>query len=60
MQQELFDNDDTVTELEEAEVLYCSPQTLENIRSKSVLLGMDDRLMGIVVGKYKSHCVVNW
>ena len=34
MQQELFDNDDKVTELEEAEVLYCSPQTLENIRSK--------------------------
>ena len=34
MERELFDNDDTLKELEEAEVLYCSPETLENIRSK--------------------------
>ena len=47
MEQELFDNDDKLTELEEAEVVYCSPETLENIRSKQFLLRMD-----------KSHCVV--
>ena len=35
MEWELFDNDDTVKELKNAEVLlYCSPETLENIRSK--------------------------
>ena len=36
MERELFDNDDTLKELEEAEVLYnyCSSETLENIRSK--------------------------
>ena len=35
MERELFDNDDTVKELKNAEVLlYCSPETLENIRSK--------------------------
>ena len=34
MEQRLFNNDDTLKELEEAEVLYCSPETLENIRSK--------------------------
>ena len=38
MEQELFDNDDKLTELEEAEVVYCSPETLENIRSKQFLL----------------------
>ena len=37
MERELFDNDDTLKELEEAEVLYCSPETLENIRSKQFL-----------------------
>ena len=31
MEQELFDNDNTLKELEEAEVLYCSLETLENI-----------------------------
>ena len=34
MERELFDNDDTVKELKNAEVLNCSPETLENIRSK--------------------------
>ena len=34
MQRELFDNDDTLKEFENAEVLNCSPETLENIRSK--------------------------
>ena len=34
MERELFDNDDTLKELKNAEVLYCSPETLENIRSK--------------------------
>ena len=34
MEQELFDNDDTLNEFKNAEVLYCSPETLENIRSK--------------------------
>ena len=34
MEQELFDNDDTLKELKNAKVLYCSPETLENIRSK--------------------------
>ena len=34
MERELFDNDDTLKELEEAKVLYCSPETLENIWSK--------------------------
>ena len=34
MKRELFDNDDTLKELKTAEVLYCSPETLENIRSK--------------------------
>ena len=33
MEREPFDNDDTLTELKNAEVLYCSPETLENIRS---------------------------
>ena len=37
MEEELFDNDDKLTELEEAEVVYCSPETLENIRSKQFL-----------------------
>lgn len=31
MEWELFDNDNTLKELEEAKVLYCSPETLENI-----------------------------
>ena len=34
MERELFDNDDTLKELKNAKVLYCSPETLENIRSK--------------------------
>ena len=33
MERELFDND-TLKELKNAEVLYCSPETLENIQSK--------------------------
>ena len=58
MELELFDNDDTLKELKNAEVLYCSPETLENIRSKKFFLRMDNRLIGIVVEK--SHCVVSW
>ena len=34
MERELFDNGDTLNELKNAEVLYCSPETLENTRSK--------------------------
>ena len=33
MERELFDND-TLKELKNAEVLYCSSETLENIRTK--------------------------
>ena len=55
---EPFDNDDTLKELKNAEVLYCSPETLENIRSKCFFLRMDNRLIGIVVEK--SHCLVSW
>ena len=58
MERELFDNDDTLKELKNAEVLYRSPETLENIRSKKFFLRMDNRLFGIVVEK--SHCVVSW
>ena len=58
MEQELLDNDNKLKELEEAEVVYCSPETLENIRSKQFLLRMDDRLIGIVVDE--SHWVVSW
>ena len=58
MVRELFDNDDTLKELKNAEVLYCSPETLENIRSKYFFLRMDNRLIGIVVEK--SHCLVSW
>ena len=58
MEQELFSNDDKWTELKEAEVVYCSPETLESIQSKQFLLRMDDRLIGIVVDE--SHCVVSW
>ena len=58
MEQELLDNDNKLKELEEAEVVYCSLETLENIRSKQFLLRMDDRLIGIVVGE--SHCVLSW
>ena len=58
MEQELFDNDDKLKELKEAEVVYCSPETLENIRSKQFFLKKDDRLIGIVVDE--SHCVVSW
>ena len=58
MEQELLDNDNKLKELEEADVVYCSPETLENIRSKQLLLRMDDRLIGIVVDE--SHCVVSW
>ena len=58
MERELFDNDDALKELKNAEVLYCSPETLENIRSKKFFLRMDNRLIGIVVEK--SHCVVSW
>ena len=57
MEQELFDNDDKLTALEEAEVVDCSPETLENIRSKQILLRMDNRLIGIVVDE--SHCAVS-
>ena len=36
MERELFDNDDdTLKELKNAEGLYCSPETLQNIRSSS-------------------------
>ena len=38
MERELFDNDDTLKELKNAEVLYsvyCSPETLENIDPSS-------------------------
>ena len=58
MEWELLDNDDTLKELEEAEVLYCSSETLENIRPKKFFLTIDARLIGIVVEK--SHCVVSW
>ena len=58
MEQELLDNDNKLKELEEAEVVYCSLETLENIRSKQFLLRMDDQLIGIVVDE--SHCVVSW
>ena len=58
MVRELFDNDNTLRELKNAEVLYCSPETLENIRSKYFFLRMDNRLIGIVVAK--SHCLVSW
>ena len=58
MVRELFDNDDTLKELKNAEVLYCSPETLENIRSKYFFLRMDNRLIGIVVEK--SHCLASW
>ena len=57
MEQELLDNENKLKELEEAEVVYCSPEALENIRSKQFLLRMDDRLIGIVVDE--SHCVVS-
>ena len=55
---ELFDNNDTLKELKNAEVLYCSPETLKNIRSKYFFLRMDNRLIGTVV--QKSHCLVSW
>ena len=55
IEREPFDNDDTLKELKNAEVLYRSPETLENIRSKKFFLRMDNRLIGIVVEK--SHCV---
>ena len=58
MERELLDNDDTLKELKNAEVLYCSPETLENIRSKYFFLRMDNRLIGIVVEK--SHCLMSW
>ena len=58
MEQELFDNDNKLTQLEEAEVVYCNPETLENIRSKQFLLRIDNRLIEIVVDE--SHCVVSW
>ena len=58
MVRELFDNDDTLKDLKNAEVLYCRPETLENIRSKYLFLRMANRLIGIVVGK--SHCLVSW
>ena len=58
MVRERFDNDDTLKELKNAEVFYCSPETLENIRSKYFFLRIDNRLIGIVVEK--SHCLVGW
>ena len=42
-EQGLFDNDGKLKELEEAEVVYYSPETLGNIRSKQFLLRMDDQ-----------------
>ena len=50
-EQGLFDNDGKLKELEEAEVVYYSPETLGNIRSKQFLLRMDDQLIGIAVNK---------
>ena len=35
VERELFDNDDTLKELKNAEMLYCSPETLENIDPSS-------------------------
>ena len=58
MVRELFDNDDTLKELKNAEVLYRSPETLENIHPSTSFLRMDNRLIGIVVEK--SHCLVSW
>ena len=60
MEQELFDNDDTLKGIEEAEVHYCSPdpETLKTSDLSSSFLRKDDRLIGIVVEK--SHCVVSW
>ena len=60
MERELFDNDDTLKEIEEAEVHYCSPdpETLKTSDLSSSFLRKDDRLIGIVVEK--SHCVVSW
>ena len=58
MERELFDNYDTLKELKNAEVPYCSPETLKNIRFKKFFSRMDNRLIGIVVEK--SHCVVSW
>ena len=57
MEQEQFDNDDKLTELEETEVVYFSPETLENILSKQILLRMDNRLIGVVMDE--SHCAVS-
>ena len=56
----MFDNDDTLKEIEEAEVHYCSPdpETLKTSDLSSSFLRKDDRLIGIVVEK--SHCVVSW
>ena len=45
-------------ELEEAEVVFSSPECLENISFKLFLSRMDDRLLGIIVDE--SHCVVSW
>ena len=56
MEQELFGNDDKRTELDQAEVVYCSPETLENIQSKQFLVKMDDRLVGIVVVGWNCCC----
>ena len=58
MERELFDNDDTLKDLKNAEVLYCSLETLENIPSNYFFLRMDNRLIGIFVEK--SHCLVSW
>ena len=41
MEQELFDNDDTLKELKNGEVLYCSPETLENIPAIQVVIFKD-------------------
>ena len=53
MERELFDKNAA-----KMPKCLCSPETLENIRSKKFFLRMDNRLIGIVVEK--SHCVVSW
>lgn len=60
MEKELFDKPKQPKELEEAKVVCCSFECLENIQSKPFLLRMDEpgRLPGIIVDD--SHCVVSW
>ena len=56
MERELFDNDDTLNEPKNAEVLYCSPETLENIRSKKFFLRRDNRLNWNCCGEITLLC----